>query len=165
MFCVSCTCSPKAKHSSECWSPFSNNLQSKQHRKLRPIIGSNHKSEAWKTYYQRNNAWQHVVFNISTSFRSDSSPYYQLSLTYSLIHTLLLPVFTLYSVKVHYQKERKCVPCVSLSREVGYCCCCCRCLVGIKPGTTSHRVQPISPAHTDTHWTLKGGDKAEGTSM
>lgn len=84
----------------------------------------------------------------------------QLSLTYSLTCPLLFPVLTLDGVKVHLQKERKRVPCVSQSREaispplplLGQ----------TKPGTTSHRAQPRL---SHTRWTLKGGDKAGRPSM
>lgn len=64
------------------------------------------------------------------------------------------------SVKVHLQKQRKCVPCVSQQRDVSLSLL--PRLDRTKPGTTSHWAQPVSVSHTHTHTnqTLKGGDKA-----
>lgn len=64
------------------------------------------------------------------------------------------------SVKVHLQKQRKCVPCVSQQRDVSLSLL--PRLDRTKPGTTSHWAQPVSLSHTHTHTnqTLKGGDKA-----
>ena len=59
------------------------------------------------------------------------------------------PVSRFDSVKVHLQKERKCVPCASRSREVSPLSL--PLLGQTKPGTTSHWAQPVSPTHTHTH--------------
>lgn len=68
----------------------------------------------------------------------------------SLILPPLLPVLHFDSIKVRLQKERKCVPCVSQSREASSLLL--LLLSETKCGTTSHWAQPcLSPTHTDTH--------------